>query len=110
MLKGYGYNPEQDVLWAGSADGSFAVSWQEFKEIARDVWYDPGYGSQEVAFDLVVVLRDGSWLSRWEYDGAEGWQYNKCPIRRPDARSFSRLAAPLEGYKGLRGMNEGGSK
>jgi hypothetical protein len=39
--------------------------------------YDNGYGSQEVFG--VIVFTDGTWLERWEYDGAEGWAYRSCP-------------------------------
>lgn len=39
--------------------------------------YNNGYGSQELFG--TVWLTYGVWLSRWEYDGSEGWQVNKCP-------------------------------
>jgi len=40
--------------------------------------YDDGYGGQEL-FGIIWV-EDGTWFSRSEYDGAEGWEYNICPI------------------------------
>ena len=42
-----------------------------------DFNYDNGYGSQELFG--TVWLTYGVWLSRWEYDGSEGWQVNSCP-------------------------------
>jgi hypothetical protein len=42
-----------------------------------DVEYDAGYGAQEL-FGR-VWLNDGTWFSRWEYDGSEGWQHHFCP-------------------------------
>jgi len=39
--------------------------------------YNKGYGTQEV--DGIVWLKDGTWLSRWEYDGSEGWDLNRLP-------------------------------
>ena len=39
-----------------------------------DVEYDNGYGSQYL-YGL-VLFDDGTWLSRCEYDGSEGWEYN----------------------------------
>ena len=39
--------------------------------------YNNGYGSQELFG--TVWLTYGVWLSRWEYDGSEGWQVNRCP-------------------------------
>ena len=55
--------------------------YKQFQEYA-DIYfseYDDGYGSQEVPEKIVIVFKDKSWLSRWEYDGSEGWQYNICP-------------------------------
>lgn len=40
--------------------------------------YNNGYGTQELYG--TVWLTYGVWLSRWEYDGSEGWEVNKCPI------------------------------
>mgnify|MGYP000164730648 CR=1 FL=1 len=44
---------------------------------ALDFNYDDGFGSQELFG--TVWLTYGVWLSRWEYDGSEGWQVNSCP-------------------------------
>jgi hypothetical protein len=40
--------------------------------------YNNGYGTQEL-YGTVWLTHD-VWLSRWEYDGSEGWQVNKRPI------------------------------
>lgn len=40
--------------------------------------YNNGYGTQELYG--TVWLTYGVWLSRWEYDGSEGWEVNKCPM------------------------------
>lgn len=37
-----------------------------------DVEYDAEFGSQECYGTVLLV--DGSWLERWEYDGSEGWR------------------------------------
>lgn len=58
----------------------FRISRRHFLKLA-DVEYDPGYGSQEVASDLVILMRDGSWFTRAEYDGSEWWAYHKAPER-----------------------------
>lgn len=39
--------------------------------------YDSGYGGQELFG--TVWLKDGTWLSRREYDGSEWWIQNTCP-------------------------------
>lgn len=40
-----------------------------------DFEYDDGYGSQHLYG--TILFKDNSWLSRWEYDGSEGWEHNK---------------------------------
>ena len=42
-----------------------------------DVVYDCGYGGQELFG--TVWLNDGTWLTREEYDGSEGWVHQKLP-------------------------------
>lgn len=42
-----------------------------------DFSYDAGYGGQELFG--TVWLKDGTWLSRGEYDGSEWWEHNKLP-------------------------------
>ena len=47
-----------------------------------DVEYDDGFGGQTVAKDLLVV-GDGWWLERNEYDGSEWWEFRRPP-QKPD--------------------------
>ena len=42
-----------------------------------DFEYDSGYGGQELFGTL--WLKDGTWLSRGEYDGSEWWEHNSLP-------------------------------
>ena len=42
-----------------------------------DFLYDEGYGSQHLYG--TILFKDNTWLSRWEYDGSEGWEYNIPP-------------------------------
>ena len=42
-----------------------------------NVVYDCGFGGQELFG--TVWLHDGTWLSREEYDGSEGWIHHKSP-------------------------------
>lgn len=68
-----------DVRWVGSPDMKFpAVS--EFMKVAKATEYDEGYGAQEVPFDLIIMLKDGTWFERAEYDGSEWWVYMRKPI------------------------------
>ena len=42
-----------------------------------DFEYNNGYGTQHLYG--TIWLHDGTWFSRWEYDGSEGWEHHKCP-------------------------------
>lgn len=77
------------VLWVGSRDGKRVISWDDFVRIA-DFTYDNGFGGQEVASDLVVV-GNGWWLERHEYDGAEGWEFKTTPQREDAAARFTTV-------------------
>lgn len=69
-----------DIDWIGSRDGQMAMNWNDFERKFSNVEYDDGYGWPELAQDLVVIFNDKSWLEREEYDGAEWWEYKKCPV------------------------------
>ena len=97
----------ENVAWVGSEDGRYQLSWDEFTEIAN-VDYDNGYGEREAAGDLVVVFYDGAHMYRWEYDGAEWWEYHPAfdPVISSDAKPFTKVVRTnvYEGY--LADMNE----
>ena len=69
-----------NVMWVGHLDGSLSMSWESFSAIAAETDYHSGFGSAEIPMNLVVVGPDW-WLSRHEYDGAEGWVFNRIPVR-----------------------------
>jgi hypothetical protein len=76
VVKKEGYKWPDDIL---SIQGlKRAISIGLFEKLA-DKEYDNGYGLQEVAEDLVILMKDGTWFYRGEYDGAEWWCYNKRP-------------------------------
>jgi hypothetical protein len=53
------------------------VEWKEFLH-DLDFIYNCSYdGCQEIPG--TVWLKNGTWLSRGEYDGREGWIHNSCP-------------------------------
>jgi hypothetical protein len=54
-----------------------------------DFEYDDGYGEQ-VLFGY-VVFKDGTWLSRSEYDGSEWWEYNTTPTYEMINKEFIEL-------------------
>jgi hypothetical protein len=53
-----------DILWVASADGNYAISWNEFEKIADSTEYGRSGITPEIAVDLVVVFNDEMWLSR----------------------------------------------
>jgi len=54
------------------------IVWEPGESIDKlDTNYDNGYGGQELYGTL--VFGDGSWLERFEYDGAEWWNYKQTP-------------------------------
>lgn len=64
-----------DIRYIGSSDGEYRTDWETFQELA-DVEYDDGYGSPEVAPDLIFVFNDLKKMWRAEYDGSEWWEYD----------------------------------
>lgn len=52
---------------------------EEFEQFKKDLnfEYDSGYGLQELSGTL--WLKDGTWLTRGEYDGSEWWEYHYLP-------------------------------
>ena len=50
------------------------ISVKRFSELA-DREYDNGYGTQLVLPTLTIILNDGTWLVRAEYDGSEWWNH-----------------------------------
>jgi len=71
---------ESEIIWIGSDNGEYVITWNKFKDIAKNINYNSGYGGQEIAVDLVIVGNNW-WLSRGEYDGSEWWEFNTIPIK-----------------------------
>lgn len=69
----------------------FGISIDEFIRLASETNYDNGYGTQEVAEDLVIIGKDW-WLERAEYDGAEWWKFKQFPQIKSNIKSVSQLA------------------
>lgn len=78
----------EEVLCVRS--GEYVCSWEEFKTLA-DFLYDSGFGGHEVDLSLQVRFKDGSFLSRWEYDGSEGWRYNKAFVMPTTPKKLTQV-------------------
>lgn len=77
-LHNHGYSID-DISWIGSEDMVIPVT--NFMSIAFDTDYNNGYGAEEIAMDLIIVMKDGCWYHRNCYDGSERWKFNRCPQR-----------------------------
>lgn len=45
--------------------------------------YNNGYGSVNVNQSTAILFKDNTVMHRWEYDGAEGWEYITLPRTFP---------------------------
>ncbi len=72
------------------SDGTTAFNWDTYSKLANKE-YDNGYGGAEVMESLVIVFKDGSWMSRGEYDGSEWWIINELPVKPSDTQSFPTI-------------------
>lgn len=54
------------------------MTWEMFKDIARNKNYDDGLGTAEVNTDIIIYSVDYI-LYRHEYDGAERWEEIPTP-------------------------------
>lgn len=83
-----------DVRFVGSRDGELGIPWSQAEKVL-DIDYDDGYGSQEIAADLVVAFTDGGFLRREEYDGSEWWGVRATVQRPGDAETVRTREADL---------------
>lgn len=77
----------KDVRWVGCY--SYRIPTDDFWKLA-DKEYDDGYGSAEVASDLLVV-GDDWWLERGEYDGSEWWEFKQMPSCPTEQKTVKRI-------------------
>lgn len=97
----------ENVMFVGSYDGKYRMNINEFL-LKSDFKYDNGYGSAEIATDLIVYFDDKTYLSRWEYDGSEGWKYNTILDykRTDDYKRFDILGGEDYMCNTVKEMNE----
>lgn len=107
VLEHYNKTPS-DIDWIGSYDGKYAISWEEFKNLAVSVSYDAGFGAQKIASDIVIVFKDGDWLSRYEYDGSEAWELHSLPKKSANPKPIYRLCVTEKeiGWKVIAELNK----
>ncbi len=80
-LRAHNYIPEEvhHVVVHDEHGREFYVDVESFLAYADRVAYEACYGLQNIDASLVVVMKDGSWFSRQEYDGSERFLYHLAP-------------------------------
>lgn len=73
-LKEYGLTLN-DIIWWGNPHFDETYPLDKLKS-SLDFEYDNGYGLPNINEDLVIVGHDW-WLERFEYDGAEWWEFKR---------------------------------
>lgn len=87
FLEKYGKTLD-DVLYIQGED--FKVTKENFEIVAKKTDYDSGFGAQHVATDLVLV-GDGWWIERCEYDGSEWWEFKTIPTEKDKVEHIYHL-------------------
>lgn len=77
----------KDVMFIGSSDGKLRLDFNAFAKIAN-FNYDEGFGSQEIAKDLIIYFNDETYIVRGEYDGSIR---NISKLRARSRGQFTRL-------------------
>lgn len=67
---------------------------KRFIEELEKINYYRGYGTQELFG--VIVFNDGTWFSRWEYDGSEGWEFNQIPSEETCKKNFPEIYGKMD--------------
>lgn len=82
----------EDVLFIQGKD--FKVTKENFEIVAKKTDYDSGFGAQHVATDLVLV-GDGWWIERCEYDGSEWFEFKTIPEKKEETKNITKLGVGM---------------
>ena len=101
IMQEHNKTPE-DVDWVGSIDGEYVCTWEEFVKLA-DREYNNRWNLPQVAMDLVIVFKDGSWLERYvcdEREQSEWWEFKQTPKKKEQTKKIKQLFADDADYIG----------
>ena len=87
VLKHDGYTVA-DIEFISLYDTEIPIS--EFFEFAAGFWYNSGYGHEYVP-PFVLMMADGNWYTRGEYDGSEWWELHKSPNMPTERDTIDRV-------------------
>jgi len=94
-----------DIIFIGSPISGHRCTWEQFEKLA-DFEYDPGFGTVEIATDLIIVFRDGSSMWRSEHNGSEWWDYAEPFIEPKESHTITRLSVVGTDEIGWCSLNE----
>lgn len=60
--------------------GEYYTTIEQFLEVAKNIYYDSGYGGVEIN-QTILIVGCNWWFERNEYDGSEWWEYKEMPSR-----------------------------
>ena len=85
----------------------FQITRENFIELASEINYDSGYGTQIIACDLKLIGNNW-WAERYEYDGSEWWEFKTFPTTNLPLQSVHSLCAHYikQGWKTLAELNK----
>ena len=101
-ISALGYKKE-DIDWIGCRDFRIPIDcfWDSPPQM-----YDDGYGTEEVATDLVIVFKDNSWIERDSYDGSEWWTRKALPRKPVEIKFVTTFVNDnYDAYRGLAYIN-----
>lgn len=85
-LASFGYTRD-DIAWIGCKDFTVDENW--FWTLADNSDYYAGYGRPNMPDDIKIVMKDGNWFERAEYDGSEWWRFIRVPQKPQESRMFN---------------------
>jgi hypothetical protein len=105
-IKDSGHKAE-DIIFIGSEETGHSCTWKQFEKLA-DFKYNNGYGSAQIATDLIIVFSDGTKMWRHEYDEAEWWSYSKPFVMPKKLLPITKLGGDDIMWESLAEINGGG--
>ena len=78
----YNNKTVDDILYIMLTDSKAEQKYykpEKFLKRAKNINYDNGYGQEEIRTNLTIVLKNGDFIIRGEYDGSEWFEYMKLP-------------------------------
>lgn len=66
------------VIMVSNEDESYLIFPDNFFNVA-DFEYSNDYGNVNINPNLIIIMKNGTWFCRSEYDGKEKWEHRHYP-------------------------------